>query len=77
MRSNIAKEVNIVKGLRKYRLLAGFTRMRLAELLGVNLTTIAKWETCKSYPPAGKLPAIAKLLSCSIDELFTAPEESA
>ena len=46
------------------------TQAELAGQLGVNPSSVAKWETEKSYPRADLLPRIAQLLGCTIDELY-------
>ncbi|MCI9086890.1 MAG: helix-turn-helix transcriptional regulator [Clostridia bacterium] len=49
---------------------AGLTQNRLAETLGVDRSTIAKWETGEALPRADKFPLLAKILKCKIDDLF-------
>ena len=39
-------------------------------MLNVDRSTIAKWETGEAMPRADKLPEIAKILGCTIDDLF-------
>lgn len=46
------------------------TQNQLAEELGVDRSTIAKWETGEAMPRADKLPEIAKILGCEIGDLF-------
>jgi len=46
------------------------TQRELAEKLNVTDKTISRWEVGKSYPDATILPALAKALDVSIDELF-------
>jgi len=46
------------------------TQRELAEKLNVTDKTISRWEVGKSYPDATILPALAKVLNVSIDELF-------
>jgi len=47
----------------------------LARLLGVEVSTVTKWETGDSYPRAEMLPDIAKLLGCKIDDLYAEAEK--
>lgn len=47
------------------------SQQNLAELLSVDRSTIAKWETGKALPTADKLPKLAQILKCSIDELLS------
>jgi len=51
------------------------TQQALADTLEVSRSTIAMWETGESNPNADKLPTLAKILGCSIDDLYN--EESA
>lgn len=46
------------------------TQEELSVKLGVNRSTIAMWETGLSLPRADKLPELAKIFECSIDDLF-------
>ena len=47
-----------------------FSQADIAERVGVSQQAVAKWETGKSMPRADKLSLLAKLLNCSIDDLF-------
>lgn len=49
---------------------ARLTQCCLAERLGVTQACIAKWETGEAMPTADKLPQLATILNCTIDELF-------
>lgn len=46
------------------------TQAELSVILGVDQTAISRWEKGKSYPVSSKLPEIAAVLGCTIDELF-------
>ena len=48
----------------------GMTQQAAADELGVDRTTITKWETGKSLPRAELLPKIAKLYGCSVADLL-------
>ena len=52
------------------RVNAGLSQERLANLLKVERSTVAKWETGKSMPRAELLPKIAKILGCTVDDLL-------
>lgn len=52
----------------------GLSQVALAAMVGVSQQSIAKWESGEAYPRASQLPALAKALSCSIDELYTDAE---
>ncbi|MBQ7671329.1 MAG: helix-turn-helix transcriptional regulator [Clostridia bacterium] len=45
------------------------TQEQLAEKLGVDRSTIAKWETGKATPRLNMLCKLAKILNCSISDL--------
>ena len=49
----------------------GLSQAELAEKLGVHQTSIAAWENSKWGPVARRLPDMAKILDCSIEELLT------
>ena len=49
----------------------GLSQEALAEALGVSRQAVSKWETGEALPETGKLPALAKLLGVSIDELLS------
>ena len=70
-------EVTITKGLAYMRKRAKLKQFELADLLKVERSTIAKWESGAAYPRASQLPELAKALDCTIDELYQPPEESA
>lgn len=49
---------------------AGFLQADVADRLCIDRSTVAKWETGEAMPRADKLPLLAQLLGCTIDELF-------
>lgn len=59
--------MNAIKSLREK---AGLTQEQLGRLLGVGQSTVAMWEAGESKPRADKLPELAKILGCTIDELY-------
>lgn len=48
----------------------GITRVQLADAMGVSTMAVHKWVSGQAYPSADKLPQLARLLNCTIDELF-------
>lgn len=60
-----------LRGLEPRRKALGMTQQDLAEKLFVNRAAVAMWETGTALPRAALLPTIARLLQCSIDELYT------
>ncbi len=59
--------MNNLKNLRDH---ANLTQENVAERLNIDRSTIAKWETGEAMPRADKLPQLAQILGCTIDELF-------
>lgn len=56
--------------IKTLRLNKRLTQGQLATLLEVDQTAVSQWETGVSAPRADKLPELAKILGCTIDELF-------
>ena len=54
----------------KYRKAKKLFQKDIAEQLNVDRSTVARWECDKSQPKADKLPKLAEILGCTIDELF-------
>jgi transcriptional regulator with XRE-family HTH domain len=46
------------------------TQREVAKLLGVKESSVSKWERGVAKPRADKLPALAKLYGCTIEELL-------
>lgn len=46
------------------------TQQYIANELGISRTSVAMWETGEAMPRADKLPDLARILGCTIDELF-------
>lgn len=59
-----------MKQIRTLRECAGISQEQLALRLHTDRSTIAKWETGAAMPSAAKLPLLASVLGCTIDELF-------
>ena len=60
-------------GLKSRRVNAELSMRGLALLVGVTSGAVAAWETGRSMPSADKLPVLAEVLGCSMEELFAAP----
>lgn len=56
-----------IRALRKNK---GYRQEDLARELFVDRSTIAKWETGEAIPRASRLPKLAKILSCTIEDLY-------
>lgn len=50
------------------------TQQYIANELGISRASVAMWETGEAMPRADRLPELARILGCTIDELFA--EES-
>ena len=59
-----------MNGIKKNRTTARITQVKLSELLGIDKSTVAKWETGESKPRADTLMKLAKIFDCSVDELL-------
>lgn len=59
-----------LRGIEPRRKALGLTQQDVAEKLFVKRATVGMWETGTALPRAAQLPAIAKLLQCSIDDLY-------
>lgn len=59
--------MNVLKALREK---AGYTQIDVATKLDVGQSTVSMWENGNNLPRAEKLPLLAKLYGCSIDDLF-------
>lgn len=46
------------------------TQMNLADELGISFQAVSNWERGETMPDIGKLPEIADILDCSIDQLL-------
>jgi transcriptional regulator with XRE-family HTH domain len=57
-----------IASLRKEK---NITQMEMADAMGVSYQAVSNWERGNSMPDISKLPELAKLLGCSIDELLT------
>ncbi|MGI6151239.1 MAG: helix-turn-helix domain-containing protein [Christensenellales bacterium] len=59
----------------EHRKRAGLTQQELAEKLGIDRSTVTKWETGAAAPLTAKLPEIAKALGCTINDLFAGKKD--
>lgn len=61
-----------MNSIKELRTKLNMTQIEMAECLGVRQSTVAMWESGKNMPRADMLLKIARLLGCSIDDLFAA-----
>ena len=50
---------------------AGLTQAVVAEKLGITAASVCQWETDKNLPRAEKLPEIATLYGCTVNDLLS------
>lgn len=48
------------------------TQKDVARELGVKSTSVSKWECGQAMPTVDKLPALAKLYGCSVEDIVKA-----
>lgn len=63
--------------IKELREKAGLTQAELAERMNVDAAAVHRWEIGKAMPRAAKLPDLAELLHCTIDELYSRDPPSA
>lgn len=68
-------EIIEMSGFKAYRIKAGLTQKDVAEFFHISQVSVWQWEN-GNLPRADKLPAIAELYHCTIDQLLE-KEESA
>lgn len=56
--------------IRAKREAIGVTQQAMATALGVDRSTVTKWEAAGTYPRSSLFPKIADFLGCTIDELY-------
>jgi transcriptional regulator with XRE-family HTH domain len=59
----------------KLRRKQGLSQAQLAEKLNITQGAVSQWEMGLSKPKSEILPELAKVLDCTIDELFKKDEE--
>lgn len=56
--------------IKELRVNKKMTQEELAKEMNVDRSTVAMWETGKALPRTDKLPKLAEVLGCTIDELY-------
>lgn len=56
--------------IKELRMSKNLTQDELAKKMNVTRSTVSMWETGAAFPPGNKLPKLAEVLGCSIDDLY-------
>jgi transcriptional regulator with XRE-family HTH domain len=75
MGKTFSQKGGLPMSFKQRRVKTGLTQEQVAEKLGVDRTTVSKWDVMSAMPRAELLPKIASLYGCSIDDLFVAATE--
>ena len=59
-----------LNNIKRFRDKLNISQAALADSMRVAQQAVAKWETGEAMPRADKLPELARILGCTIDELF-------
>ena len=60
----------MIMSIRTRREAAGLNQQALGDALGVSQGTVSEWEREVYLPKARDLPLLARVLGCSIDDLY-------
>lgn len=66
----------MVMKIKELRRSANITQAQLAMKMGVAQNCVSQWETEVALPRTRQLPDLARVLGCSIDELFAPDRQS-
>lgn len=66
----------MVMNIQRLRTENGLTQRELGARMGVDTTTVNKWESEIALPRARDLPRLAQVLGCSIGALFADEEDA-
>lgn len=56
--------------IRAFREQAGLMQIQLADKLGVDVSTVCKWESGENRPSTDRLLQLAEFFHCPVDDLF-------
>ena len=62
--------------IRIFRKKSNMTQAAVADALGVDQTTVSKWEKGEALPRADTLIKLAALFNCTVDELLKRPADN-
>ncbi len=61
---------SVIMKIREHREARHIGQRELARMLGVSHVSVWQWEAGVAYPTADRIPIIADVLNCTIDELY-------
>ena len=56
--------------IRELREKSNLSQKIVADMLGITQGTVSQWESGITKPTTDKLPQLAKIFGCTIDDLF-------
>ena len=59
-----------MRNIKAYRKKAGLKQAEVAAALKIRQSTVSMWEVGENLPRADKLPELARVLGCTVDELL-------
>lgn len=66
----------MVMRIKELREAAELQQKQVAEYMGVLQSAVSNWENEVALPKARQLPLLARVLGCSIDDLFVPLEDA-
>ena len=64
-----------MNAIKYYREQKNLSQQEVADELSISQQAIARWENGETLPRADKLPQLAAILGCKIDDLFGEQEK--
>lgn len=74
------EEMEVIESVANFEMLRkakGYTQTRLAKELEIDQSAVSLWEAGKTFPRPELAMRAAKILGCTLDELFEAIRDSA
>lgn len=68
-------EIKVGENIKRLRKVKGVTQEQIAEVLGISVTAVSKWERCETYPDITLLFPLAHYFGVTLDELMGYDEE--
>lgn len=73
----IKEVIESVANFESLRKAKGYTQTQLAKMLDVDQSAVSLWEAGKTFPRIEIAMKVAKILNCTLEELFEAIRASA